>query len=73
MNFHVVKWENLVFIPETEYLSIFMLHTNFLHKFEQRLSYIARAWVEKYTVLENDLYNDLLLKRQGICTLTHEN
>ena len=26
---------------------------NFLHKFEQRLSYIARACVEKCTVLEN--------------------
>ena len=28
----------------------------FLHKFKQRLSYIAWACVEKYTVLENDSY-----------------
>ena len=44
----------------------------FIHKFEQRLSYVARTCVEKYTKLDNDSY-DLLQKRQGICTLWHEN
>lgn len=49
MNFHAVKWRNLVFIRSDGISKCFMLH-----KFEQRLSYIARACDEKYIGLEND-------------------
>ena len=31
-------------------------HCIFLHKFEQRVSYIAQAYVEKYTMLDADSY-----------------
>ena len=60
MNFHAVKCKNLVFIRSDaamEYLSVFYAtRCIFLHKFEQRLEYIARARVEKYTVHDIDSY-----------------
>ena len=69
MNFHAVKWKNLVFIcSDGISKSFYATRCNFLHKFEERLSYIAQACVEKRL-----LYNDLLQKRQSICTLLHEN
>ena len=58
MNFHAVKWKTLNLFAATEYLNVlcYGMRCIFLHKFEQRFSYIARACVEKYTVLENDSY-----------------
>ena len=48
MNFHAIKWKNLVFIRSDGISKCFCAtRCNFLHKFEQRLSYIARACVEK--------------------------
>ena len=52
MNFHAVKEKNLDFFRRDGISKCFF----FLHKFEQRVSYIARACVEKYTVLEKDSY-----------------
>ena len=55
MNFHAVKRKNLKFIRSDRISECFYTaHCIFLHKFEESLSYIARACVEKYTVLEND-------------------
>ena len=42
---------------------------NFLHKFEQRLSYIAQAWVEKYTLLENDSYTMTCCRNDKVSAL----
>ena len=57
MNFHAVKWKNLVFIRSNGKSKCFYARRcNFQHKFVHRLSYIARACVEKYTVFDNNSY-----------------
>ena len=57
MNFLAVKWKNLEFIRSGGVSKCFYaMRCIFLHKFEQRLSYIARACVDKYKVLENESY-----------------
>ena len=54
MNFRAAKWKNLVYIRSDGISKCFYAtRCTFLQKFERRLSYIAQACVEKYTVLEN--------------------
>ena len=55
----------------TEYLSVFMLHTNFLHKFEQRLSHIAQTCVEKYIMVENGSYIMTYCRNNKVSALYH--
>ena len=45
----------------------------FLHEFEQRISYIARTCVKKYTVLENDSYIMTCCRNDKVSALPHEN
>ena len=57
MNFHAVNSKNLEFIRSDGIPKCFYFkRCIFIHKFEQRLSYIARACVEQYSMLENDSY-----------------
>ena len=57
MNFHAVKWKNLEFIRSDGICKCFYATCCiFLHKFEQRFSYIARACEENYILLEIDSY-----------------
>ena len=57
LKIHAVKRKNLEFIRSDGIPKCFYAtRCIFLHKFERRLSYIARACVEKFTVLENDSY-----------------
>ena len=54
-----------------EYLSVFMLHTNFLHKFEQRVPHFARTCVEKYIVVENGSYIMTYCRNDKVSALYH--
>ena len=67
MNFHAVKWKNLEFIRSDGIpKSFYATRCIFLHKFEQRLSYIALDCVEKYTVLKNDSYTMTCCRKDKI-------
>ena len=64
--------KTLNFFAATEYLSFFYaMRCIFIHKFEQSLSYIARACVEKYTVLENDSYIVTFCRNDKVSALNH--
>ena len=45
-------------------------HCNFLHKLKQRFSYIARACMDKYTLLENDSYTMTCCRNDGYLHFT---
>ena len=68
-------WQNEKSIDFIRSVGISATHCIFLHKFEQRLSYIARACVEKYTELENDYYTVTCYRHDKISALylQHEN
>ena len=72
MNFHVEKWKNLQFIRSDRISKCFYTtRCIFIHKFKQSLSYIARACVEKYTVLENDSYTVTCCRNDKVSALYH--
>ena len=72
MNFYAVKWKNLEFNrSEGIFKRFYAKHCIFLHKFEQSLSYIARACVEKKTVLENDAYIVTCCRNDKVSALYH--
>ena len=72
MNFHAVKMKNLVFIRSDGISKCFYAtHCNFLNKFDQRLSSIAGACVEKYTWLENDSHVMTCCRNDKVSAIYH--
>ena len=55
----------------TEYLSVFMLRAVFVYTTSSKVSYIAPACVEKYTVLENDSYTVTCCRNDKVSALYH--
>ena len=72
MNVHVVKWKNLIFIcSKGVFKSFYAICPVFLHKFKQRLSYVAQVCEEKYTVLENASYIITCCRNGKVSALYH--